>query len=138
MCLVFNEGDEVVVKVATRDIKTYKILFKYDGSPVLVSPYMSTPYVLKQEYAIPEDDWLQAKQTAAQKYAVSEGALHSYQRLKDATDSGWGGRVYEAIIPKGSEYMDGRYGERVSNKLIVQRLYRKKRATAKKVARKRK
>ena len=101
-------------RIAKDDIVVFKVLdHKKDG--------WKTPYRDKRVFFIFGEARLRAKLNVSNNEYVDEG-IHSCLHASTAT-SVWSdcdnGNVFTAIIPKGAEYFVGRWGDIVSNKLII-------------------
>jgi len=120
--LIFNKKHCLKPKVATKDIKVYKILKEINSN--YLTPYMrerinfingkaDLPPVKIKAYW----DWLTSR------FFVDEG-YHSFTTVKEAKFSlNFNFRsnvaIFNAIIPKGTKYFIGKYNDIVSEKLII-------------------
>ena len=115
MCLVC---ENLNYKIAEEDIVCYKVVFELDKKS-----YM-TPY---QQYCCKLDEHCVNKGTISIKrfskdsnYYIYGGMFHSYQKLSDAClDMLWFNSlgkhtiVIKCIIPKGTHYIEGNFGNMV-------------------------
>lgn len=99
-------------KIAKKDITVYKKVY-LDGSGALVSPYMSMPYKFNKRYKL-------GRSLAILGGSVYEG-FHAYSNKKVGFVNLEHFRylLVKAIIPKGSEFVKGEWGEIVSNQFIL-------------------
>ena len=110
MCLVTSQSEPLI---AEKDIVVYKCLIKQ--ATTLVSPYIGFIYKLRTLYEASLGVSVHGTIT------VVEEGLHAYYDKKRALDK-WSNEVYKCIVPKGSKYyLSKKYGEIVSDKLIIKR-----------------
>jgi hypothetical protein len=138
MCLITRQKKALI---AEEDIKVYKIL-KKDGNAI----YQNFQYKLVEVYkakikkslqwnclGILDIDWLHENYPSGwrqHKELICLGAgLHSINKLETAkivlldtinNDS----RIFEAIIPKGSEYYKDEVGFMISSSLVINKMLR--------------
>lgn len=143
MCLSLNYSRAVPQpkpRVARRDIYVYKVLCVVDeGTPRarLESPYRSYPYSFDTPVSamllVRDAVWSLVKRGKSRYWDVHNG-LHSFRSLEAVkacipstlSKNGVGGMyVFVAIVPKGSEYYVGAFGQRgdsiASDTLVVLR-----------------
>lgn len=133
MCLTISETDNQR-KIAKEDIPCYKVMYKSMSGNFLFSLYRYAPYV-QHEIATTELGF--PDQVDFRAWEITDG-LHSfvdYQHAKSHMDQGISSIrprnseprlcemfCYNAIIPKGAEYYEGRFnggGSYASNQLII-------------------
>jgi len=124
MCFYVQEGKNSTPKVATKDIKCYKIFLKsecYGNQYGLYvrSYYQSFIYKLGVLYEL--DGYIDPIKNYWD--TTIEVGLHSYTTLDRAKSEigAWEGKViYECIIPKGSTYYhNDKHNEYVSDQIII-------------------
>ena len=110
MCLVTSQFEPLIAK---KDIVVYKCLIKQ--ATTLVSPYIGFIYKLRTLYEASLGVTIYNNTTV-----IAEG-FHAYSDKKHALRK-WNNEVYKCIVPKGSKYyLSTKYGEIVSDKLIIKR-----------------
>lgn len=118
MCLVC---DNLKFKTAEEDIECYKVVIKTDENSY-ITPYQRFLCTLNEHYINKHevDDYKESKNA----YYVYGGVFHSFQKLsdaylemlwfknKDAVQYSMGkyAVVIKCIIPKGTEYIEGNFG----------------------------
>lgn len=114
---------KVKPKKARKDIVVYKVLRKTALCDYLYSPVRDFRYDLNKLYKVDSLDI--HYDCPGSTFIKVERGLHAYstlKRAKDKFDTAYPYyRVYQAIIPKGSLYIEGEDEEIVSNQLIVQK-----------------
>jgi hypothetical protein len=123
MCFYVQEGKNSTSKVATKDIKCYKVFNRSEcygnqyGSYVR-SYYQSFLYKVGVLYEL--DGYINPIKNFWD--ATIDVGLHSYSTLNKAKEQGWREYrvIYECIIPKGSTYYyNDRHCEYVSDQIII-------------------
>lgn len=117
MCL-YKIRKEPGFLIAKRDIKIYKVLYEFKGQ--YFSPYHNMEYVPNVEYS---SDLVEIKTN--EKYFTVRNGLHSYGQLRDLKrmHKGESYVIFKGIIPKGSRYARGTFGDIVSDKLIITEIH---------------
>ena len=140
MCLVTNLAK---MKVATRDIKCYKVFQTFssltDGErataihrngrgafvpDTLVSPYQFIKYEVGKEYNEPDFKAYETNPCLVD-FTITENAIHTYRNKKEAKKCASflrscdifapGIIIVECVIPKGAHYALGKTGRYLEN-----------------------
>jgi len=123
MCLfVFKNKVKIKKTLFTRTY--YKILeegLTAEGRPYIITPYLCFNVELGKDYSIdPEKKWdIIHDRILPNKHIVEGNCFHLYKRKHDAIAdlNTWGRNidshkyfVVKAIVPKGTEYIEGEWG----------------------------
>ena len=128
MCLMV-EGEKFMSLIAEEEKTYYKVLLYQEtdfmGNDKYVTPYYNFSVLLGTNYSIPERSEWKVYQTAhpvsydgpgydgpyySYRYFVEGNCFHFFQRREDAERCARrmdGGIVVKAIVPKGTEYVEG-------------------------------
>ena len=124
LLLIFNKKRYLKPKVATKDIKVYKILKEIHSN--YLTPYMRERInFINGKADLPTVKIKAYKNWLLGEFFVEEG-YHSFITLKEAKfNLNFNFRsnvaIFNAIIPKGTKYFIGTYNDIVSEKLIIYR-----------------
>jgi hypothetical protein len=147
MCLIIEKDYEL--KVATKDIKVYKIFNKIIIDNYLTTPFMGTAYKLGEksvskirkhytetgyfdskearDYGFSKSDWDFDKFLAENNLTVIQYGIHSIKTLTRAKTTSILGRIIvKCIIPKGSRYIFNKSNLCISDELIPIEIYEPK------------
>ena len=128
MCLQTKQREP---KIAEEDIIVYKLLVETNKENELKSPYTEFFYTTGEEYTTeikPSNDdsyldneasYYQQEDDRDEYYGIGEGFHSAISAKRLSRLIQWKSKVYECIIPKGSEYYIGFSDLLVSNKIIV-------------------
>ena len=117
------------ILIADRDIVVFKS-FDRVNSTCLASPYMSTKWNIGETKTVgsfgDDDNPRRRFQKKLPKYETIQigRGLHAYQLKSTALRIGYGDVVARCIIPKGTPYIIGSYGDIVSLALKVVKIVR--------------
>lgn len=102
MCLDYLTTEDPII--ATEDIVAYKVALVVKGKPF--APFQGIKYTINERMHA---------ELSVRWRSVHEG-YHSLATLEDAVDfNDYSiGRVYQCIIPKGTQYYEGKFGDYVS------------------------
>lgn len=125
--LFINSNSWLKPKIAQKDIVVFKIYLQYNDNNVVESPFQCKVYNLDAPF--PEVSLL-AFEVSDRSASVHEG-YHSLKTLEEVGKAQseysvlkkHSAKIFQCIIPKGSEYYEGRWDWTlgyVSNNLIVQ------------------
>lgn len=111
MCLYIASHIRPIAKVATQNITVYKILLhEYDTT--YFSPYYHFEWKLDTIYTAEKEVELNKRDDG---YDIEGGVFHSFKNFDQAVDClPWvkydlfNAVLFEAVIPKGTEYWTGR------------------------------
>lgn len=131
MCLTTKQSNWLI---AEQDIECYKMLEKWYDT--WGNPYYRTPY---REWLV-RGDIINGKEDFVANgvphfspmyigsghyyYQIEEGAIHAYQELSKArSEAGLWCMVFKCVIPKGTKYAVGLYGDICAEKMkFVQKI----------------
>jgi hypothetical protein len=131
MCLVKDKRYHVFNRplIAEEDIVCYKQLYvNYKGE--IVTPYTNIPIPTKciqknKKKRIPFKADILNKWNFIWRHVfgfsnvVTDGFIHTFASAPPYYSLGWGDRVFQCIIPKGTKYFIGEDGEYASEQIII-------------------